>query len=127
MSSPQQEEDDEAHQERHGQPARLGQCSCRPLSFAVLSHAPQARTGDSHPPEERSRRAGSTVNHVPVVAVIVLATLVLALAGFIWLIIMLGRGMVRDRDAMQIGPYNAWSPPPPSPPFPKPGHKDESG
>jgi hypothetical protein len=63
---------------------------------------------------------------MPVVAVIVLLTLALALAGLGWLIIMLGRGMARDKDAMQIGPYNAWSPPPPSPPFPGPDERDGS-
>lgn len=35
----------------------------------------------------------------------------------------LGR-MDTDRRNMQIGPYNVWSLPPPSPPFPKPGQQE---
>jgi hypothetical protein len=58
-----------------------------------------------------------------VVGVLALAFAVALAVGILW-------GLTRmdtDPRNMQIGPYNAWSPPPPSPPFQKPGDsKDPS-
>ncbi|MFL6098589.1 MAG: hypothetical protein ACJ71T_01390 [Actinomycetales bacterium] len=56
---------------------------------------------------------------------IVLIVMGLVVLGAFWLLYRIASGMKRDEDAMQIGSYNAWSSPPPRPPFPSP--KSESG
>jgi hypothetical protein len=63
---------------------------------------------------------------VPVAGVLILIVMALALIMVLWIAYRIGKGMARDKDAMQIGPYNAWSPPP-SPPFPKPDEPERSG
>jgi hypothetical protein len=55
------------------------------------------------------------------IAVLALAFVFALVTGIIWGL----KRMDTDPRNMQIGPYNVWSPPPPSPPFPKAGDSEE--